>query len=180
MSGVSKHFSYYLPPDAYETPISGVFVSKRGLVWSAPNTVCLYWRLHNQRVDPFGYVCVGVWDRVKKKQILTRVHRLVCRTFHGEQPSEQHEVRHLDGDKLNNVAANLAWGLHIENMQDRKRHGKYAVGVAHFAAKLTDEKVREILLNTESLNKAARRYGVSKRTILNIRHRRVWKHVEAA
>ena len=176
---VSKHFSYYLPPDAYETPIKGVFVSKRGLVWSAPNGNCCYWRLHTQRVDPFGYVCVGVWDRILKKQILTRVHRLVCRTVHGEPPSEQHEVRHLDSNKLNNNASNLSWGLHVENMQDRHRRGGYPVGSKHPRAKLTEAQVREILVNTESLNKAARRFGVSKRTVLNIRHRRIWKHVEA-
>lgn len=51
------------------------------------------------------------------------VHRLVCEAFHGPRPFTTAQVRHLDGDQRNNVAANLAWGTAADNMQDRLRHG---------------------------------------------------------
>lgn len=50
------------------------------------------------------------------------VHRLVALTFYGPLPPGL-ETRHLDGNSLNNAAANLAYGTHQENLEDRKRHG---------------------------------------------------------
>lgn len=50
-----------------------------------------------------------------------RVHALVALAFHGPRPPGL-EVRHLDGDQLNNAAANLRYGTHAENMADRRRH----------------------------------------------------------
>jgi hypothetical protein len=53
------------------------------------------------------------------------VHLLVCEAFHGPRPPG-HEVRHLDGDSLNNCADNLAFGTKQENAQDTLRHGRNA------------------------------------------------------
>ena len=53
---------------------------------------------------------------------LEYVHRLVCRLWNGE-PEEGQEVRHLDGDKMNNHRTNLAWGSRVENMKDTRVHG---------------------------------------------------------
>lgn len=52
------------------------------------------------------------------------VHRLVALAFHGQPKSDQ-VVRHLDGDRLNNKASNLAWGTVSENMFDKVRHGTH-------------------------------------------------------
>ena len=51
------------------------------------------------------------------------VHGLVAEAFIGPRPIG-HEVRHLDGDSNNNAAANLRYGTHAENMQDRVKHGR--------------------------------------------------------
>jgi hypothetical protein len=53
---------------------------------------------------------------------LEYIHRLVCRLWNGE-PEEGQEVRHLDGDKMNNHRTNLAWGSRVENMKDTRVHG---------------------------------------------------------
>lgn len=50
------------------------------------------------------------------------VHRLVAKAFHGDPPPG-HEVRHMDGDSLNNCADNIEWGTKSQNMLDRQRHG---------------------------------------------------------
>jgi hypothetical protein len=50
-----------------------------------------------------------------------RVHALVALVFHGPRP-EGLEIRHLDGDQLNNAAANLAYGTREENLEDQRRH----------------------------------------------------------
>lgn len=64
-----------------------------------------------------GYLSVGVTPEAGGSSTTQLVHRLVCAAFHGEQPSPEHtDVRHLDGDKKNNRADNLAWGTRSENM----------------------------------------------------------------
>ena len=43
-------------------------------------------------------------------------------------------LRHLDGNKTNPHADNLAWGTQKENAADRERHGKTSRGSKHSAA----------------------------------------------
>ena len=50
------------------------------------------------------------------------VHILVAETFHGPRPTGAH-TRHLDGDSLNNLSTNVAWGTASENMRDKDEHG---------------------------------------------------------
>ena len=54
----------------------------------------------------------------------TYVHELVLLAFEGERPKtgERSEIRHLDGDKLNNALSNLKYGTTKENAADRKLH----------------------------------------------------------
>jgi hypothetical protein len=52
------------------------------------------------------------------------VHRVVCRTFHGE-PLPGQEVRHLNGDDRDNRPENLKWGTRAENIQDVIKHGRH-------------------------------------------------------
>lgn len=65
------------------------------------------------------------------KRVRLAVHRLVAREFLGPRPSPEHVVRHLNGDKTDNRAVNLAWGTAKENSMDRERHGRTARGDRH-------------------------------------------------
>jgi hypothetical protein len=51
-------------------------------------------------------------------------HELVMMAFDGPRPEidERCEIRHLDGNKLNNNFSNLAYGTVKENAADRKLH----------------------------------------------------------
>ncbi|RBP66385.1 HNH endonuclease [Brevibacterium sanguinis] len=67
-----------------------------------------------------------------RRVILTRgggrserlVHSVIAETFHGPRP-EGLEVRHRNGDKSDNSAANLAYGTSAENKQDILDHGRH-------------------------------------------------------
>lgn len=52
------------------------------------------------------------------------IHHLVLLAFKGPRPytESRGEIRHLDGDKLNNALSNLAYGTIEENAADRIRH----------------------------------------------------------
>ncbi len=71
---------------------------------------------------PSGYLTVGIYAVKGKPPTTYLVHRLVAQTFYGPAPEGKCDVRHLDGNKANNVLSNLAWGTRSENMQDVVKH----------------------------------------------------------
>ena len=116
-----------------------------------------------KQVAPNGYeavtICSGDW------KISKSVHVAVCRAFHGEAPTEAHEVRHRDGKRGNNRAANLRWATHVENCADRKIHGTHLEGCAHPQSRLTPSDValiHTLRADHHSLATIARHIGVSK------------------
>ncbi|RZK10803.1 MAG: HNH endonuclease [Flavobacterium sp.] len=45
-----------------------------------------------------------------------RVHRIVATAFHGEPPTKEHVVDHIDTNKQNNRPSNLRWVTRLENI----------------------------------------------------------------
>lgn len=66
----------------------------------------------------------GSYLRVSPQGIGRYVHELVATTFHGPRPPGM-EVRHLDGNSLNNAAFNVQWGTHAQNQNDQVLHGTH-------------------------------------------------------
>jgi hypothetical protein len=58
-------------------------------------------------------------------------HELVLLAFEGVKPKMdvRCEIRHLDGDKLNNALSNLKYGTIKENYDDRKLHALGLVAI---------------------------------------------------
>jgi hypothetical protein len=114
---------------------------------------------------------------------LTRqVHRLVCEAFHGA-PKDFQVARHLNGDRRDNRASNLAWGSPEENCQDAVIHGTHK-GERNGRSKLTEDQVaaiKAILCSHPSLsrNMLAKALNVTRTTIGHIEKGRQWQHVEA-
>lgn len=69
-----------------------------------------------------GYFTVGLKRDGSVKRFL--VHRLVADAFCGSLRAGD-VVRHLDGNKTNNHADNLAWGTVSDNIHDQVRHGRH-------------------------------------------------------
>lgn len=88
-----------------------------------------------------GYPSVRIFVDGKRKHIA--VHSLVALHFLPPRPSENHEIRHLDGNKLNPNADNLAWGTRKENADDREKHGRTSRGERH------SKIIRAAISNTE-------------------------------
>jgi hypothetical protein len=81
----------------------GYYVYKSGRV-KGPRGFLKPW------IDKSGYLKVDVRRKV-------RVHQLVMKAFGPKQPSEKHEINHIDGNKQNNNIENLEWLTHQENIQ---------------------------------------------------------------
>lgn len=87
-----------------------------GIIWSL-----LRDRQLNPSLDSKGYQQVSLYWHGKKYFL---VHHLIAITFIGPKLKGL-EVRHLDGNCLNNHVDNLVYGTHSENMYDRVRHGRH-------------------------------------------------------
>lgn len=111
----------------------GYEIMRDGRVFSiASNWRGLGRRELKQNLNDNGYPSVRL--TIDGKRIHYAVHTLVARHYLPQRPSAQHEVRHLDGDKLNPSVENLAWGTKKENADDRNRHGRTSRGARHSAA----------------------------------------------
>lgn len=113
---------------AAHTP--GYEITRSGSVFStSTNWRGLGAREMSQDLNDDGYPSVRILVNGKRKRYA--VHKLVAITHLGPKPTPRHEVRHLDGDKLNARAENLAWGTPKENADDREVHGKTSRGIRH-------------------------------------------------
>lgn len=111
----------------------GYEVTPDGLVYSVAHN----WRGYGRRelrqdLNGNGYPSVRI--TIGGKRTRYAVHVLVAKHHLPPRPSPQHEVRHLDGNKMNPSASNLAWGTRQENADDREIHGRTSRGAAHSAA----------------------------------------------
>jgi hypothetical protein len=112
--------------------LAGYTITRDGRVISGSNWRGLGRRELAQDLNDDGYPSVRV--TLAGKRVRYAVHSLVASAFLPPRPSPRHEVRHLDGDKLNPHADNLAWGTQKENADDRERHGRTSRGTKHSAA----------------------------------------------
>lgn len=105
-----------------------------------------------------------------------RVHVCVLEAFVGPRPSDFH-ARHMNGDQLDNRLENLSWGTAKENKADQFVHGTAVRGERQWLSKLTTKLVLEIRNSTESNAECARRLGVTRGAVRDVRRRHTWKHV---
>lgn len=89
-----------------------------------------------------GYLCVCLHANGTNKTFY--VHRLVVLAFLGTPPSDMHEVRHIDGNSVNNKTENLAWGTKLENAADKRKHNTTAIGDKNGSAIIPDWGVKHV------------------------------------
>lgn len=133
--------------------------------------------------------------RVNNSALLLRAHRVAWLIHNGELPEDLHVCHHCDNPACVNPT-HLFLGTDGDNIRDMWRKGYGSPPPVRFGSdnnktKLTKNQVIEIRSKYEqgriarrmrdksncSFNGLAKEYSVSKKTILNIIHRRVWKWV---
>lgn len=150
------------------TPVDGFpnyVVSERGEVFKKLKGNC----------NTKGYILLHM--RFGPKKRIALLHRVIAEVFLGVPSGPKQVVRHLDGNKHNNAAENLAWGTQRENCQDTIAHGRTTRGVKSPRAKLTNEqvlKIRELLSHGDSHSKIAHEFKVARRTVTAIANKENW------
>ena len=144
---------------------NGVFTKRKGVVLKASLRA--------------GYPFVLLQDHCRKRQV--HIHRLVAAAFCEQRPGCS-VVNHLDGNKLNNSAANLEWTTFGGNAIHAYATGLSvaARGEDHGHSRLSDIQVaaiRNAIISGASGASLAKAYGVSVMTISMIRNGKGWSHV---
>lgn len=123
-----------------------------------------------------GYLTVCLRDGVTTRR--KYIHRLVA-TYFVDNPNGHPFVNHLDGNKENNWYKNLEWSTPAKNNQHAYNTGLKLRGEQFYNSKLTEDDVREILLNGKytTYQEIANEYGVTKATIRDVLERKTWKHI---
>lgn len=116
--------------------------------------------------------------RANGKAHAITLHNLVTSAFLGPKPKGM-QVRHLDGNKMNNHLNNLVYGTPKENGQDKVLHGNSLKGEKSYTAKLTEEDVVYIYncKDKVSAKELAKQFPVSKATIYKIWRHALWSYL---
>lgn len=115
-----------------------------------------------------------------KNRVPTRykVHRLVAIHFI-PNPDNKPYVNHKNGVKHDNRVENLEWCTHQENMNHAMKNNLIKQGENHPFAKLKNsdvENIKKLIKTTELSNEVlGEMYGVSHKTISNIRYGDNWQ-----
>jgi hypothetical protein len=91
-------------------------VSSDGLVRRRTSSLKGALRTLRQHISSDGYLRVTLYRTGKPEP--QRVHRLVCRAFHGHAPEGKPFACHRNGDKTDSHERNLYWGSSVENAAD--------------------------------------------------------------
>lgn len=126
-----------------------------------------------------GYLRVVLSEDGYQKRYF--VHRLVAEKY-VPNPENKPQVNHKDGNKLNNHYTNLEWVTNQENRAHAVENGlhKSTKGEERANHILTEEDVKWMRDNYVKGKgpEFAKKFGISKQTVLNIIHYKKWKHVK--
>lgn len=130
---------------------------------------CMLWRGAKDQ-DGYGLFQWGVEDT-------RRAHRIAYAWNQGCDlaPSELHVMHSCDTPSCVNPE-HLSLGTPKDNTQDMIKKGRYRtlVGEEHPSAKLRKADATRIRSSTLSAGDLAREFGVSRSTVYDIRHNRIW------
>ena len=133
-------------------------------------------RILRPNIHKSGYSAHTLGMRGSGRTFMT--HRLVAEAFLGPM-SGGLQTAHMDGDRSNNRADNLAYCSAKENTGHKNRHGTMVRGEAASIAKLTEHKVRvarERIARGETYLAVGRDMGVTAGAIWNACHS-TWRSV---
>lgn len=118
----------------------------------------------------------GGYDAVSLGRNNSRaIHRLVAAAFLGAQ--DERLVLHGDGNRKNNILANLRYGSHIDNAADAAAHGTQVRGERQHAAKLTADIVRFMRESGRGAYDLAKEFNVTPQCVSLVLKRKNWAHI---
>jgi hypothetical protein len=152
-------------------------VDKFGPVHPALGTECWLWAGYAHPETGYASLRVALASNFFFQET---VHRISYRIHHGPIPEDQ-VVMHACDVRSCVRGVHLSLGTNLDNIKDKMAKGRHPRGSQFAHAKLTEEKVAELLILRSqgwSAPALALRYGVTLENIMSIAKGRTWKHVE--
>lgn len=118
----------------------------------------------------------GNYPVIRRFDKYMRLSRYIYWLFNGYLDESKYVMHICDNPECINPE-HLKLGTPKENTQDMISKNRHAYGEQRSDSKLTTKDVLAIYICQDSCIEVARRYGVSKKLILNIRHRKSWKKI---
>lgn len=106
-----------------------------------------------------GYYAVNIRGKAY------HIHEIVCVTFHGQKPSTDHQVDHIDRNELNNHSSNLRWVTKEENRANKDNATEYR---KHLTYSEWVEIIEYFKSGDYSKNAISKLVGISRCTIINL------------
>lgn len=130
-------------------------------------------------IDLDGYVRYSLFDKTDNR-VSIGAHQLVALTFIGEPPTENMEVRHLNGSRLANHYTNLEWSTRKINHQDLQVHGTSAKGERNGRAIVDEQMVRRIrqMKHEMPITQLSKTLNLPYDVVYNIIRNKTWTHIE--
>jgi hypothetical protein len=130
-------------------------------------------RILSLHSDDSGYLRVGLYNRDGCRTL--KVSRLVCETFNG--PANGLHCAHLNGNRADNCAENLAWTTQEENEAHKRLHGtRWAPGATNGKLSAADViSIRKRRAAGERPQDLAAEYGVDQSTICGVCNGKSWR-----
>lgn len=113
------------------------------------------------------------YGMIWKDRKAQRAHRISYALFRGPLNADQVVCHHCDNPQCVNPD-HLFKGTRLDNNRDAAKKGRTPLGEKHGNSKLTEAQVRLIKHSSKSLSILAKKFGVSKTTINNIKRGRGW------
>ena len=130
-----------------------------------PNSGCWLW---DGSLNTSGY------GKMSVKNKTTNAHRISWTLFRGPIPEGMQFLHKCDVRCCNNPD-HLFLGTVRDNMDDRNAKHRNLYREDHPRAKLTNSAVDDIRSSSATNTILARKYGVSRKTVLNVRQRKIWQ-----
>lgn len=130
-------------------------------------------QLRMLRIDTRGYYVFSMKINGVSHALNVDVHRLVAYQKYGDELFEKGiEVRHLDGDKLNNSPDNIALGTHSQNMMDipKEQRLNISINAARKNRRFNDNDMMNIRMDHEKLKsykKVMNKWGITSKGTLH-------------
>lgn len=134
-------------------------------------------RIKKPSTNPLKYVEVSLPEIDGKRQRF-HAHRLVALAFL-PNPFNLPTVNHINGIKSDNIVENLEWASYGQNNQHA-----YDTGLKKFNHETTCKmKSADVVLMREEIKQGARtidmarKYGINRRSVVDIKYGRSWAHL---